>query len=435
MTSMMIRTDAPPIEAAAAPGQTGSSGLIGLEARTETGRHLVRLAERLAPCLAERAAEHDRDASYPYEAIELLQAVGYFSAPVPAALDGMGVLSIYDLALASSRLAQGDASVAIGVNMHTAVVANLARRWNMAAAANNEKRLAFLEAALRPIVYEGQIIASAASEQGQTLTRPATTATRSGDGWIINGRKIFATMSPAATLFYVTVTFVDRDGSEMFGYARVPAGIPGLTINYDWDALGMRASGSHSLTLEDVYIPYYSLPGGFPAGELNSAQLEGYLTAGLLHSAASLGIAEGANAQASAGLRSRVANGLTLSPRDINEAAENSIDLTTMRAIFSRAGNLIDSYYADHPTEDGGFDEVLAVFAEVQAAKTFINEAAVRVVDRALALSGGAGYTSKHPLSRAYRDVRAGAFMHPLGANRAYEFIAQASLGLKPSLR
>ena len=76
-----------------------------------------------------------------------------------------------------------------------------------------------------------------------------------------------------------------------------------------------------------------------------------------------------------------------------------------------------------------------ALFAEVQSAKTFVNEAAVRVVDRALALSGGAGYMSRHPLSRAYRDVRAGAFMHPLGANRAYEFIGRIALGAEAGLR
>jgi hypothetical protein len=61
------------------------------------------------------------------------------------------------------------------------------------------------------------------------------------------------------------------------------------------------------------------------------------------------------------------------------------------------------------------------LFAEAQAAKAFVNDAAARIVDRALALSGGAGYLSGSPLARAYRDVKAGSFMHPLGANRAYE--------------
>ena len=53
---------------------------------------------------------------------------------------------------------------------------------------------------------------------------------------------------------------------------------------------------------------------------------------------------------------------------------------------------------------------------------------AVRIVDRALALSGGAGYLNGSPLARAYRDVRATAFMHPLGANRAYAFLGQLEL-------
>ena len=69
------------------------------------------------------------------------------------------------------------------------------------------------------------------------------------------------------------------------------------------------------------------------------------------------------------------------------------------------------------------------MFAEAQAAKAFVNEAALRVVDRALALSGGAGYLNGSPLARAYRDVRAGAFMHPLGANRAYELVGDVPSG------
>jgi alkylation response protein AidB-like acyl-CoA dehydrogenase len=55
-------------------------------------------------------------------------------------------------------------------------------------------------------------------------------------------------------------------------------------------------------------------------------------------------------------------------------------------------------------------------------------------IDRALALSGGAGYLNGHPLARAYRDVRAGDFMHPLGANRAYDFLGDVALGREPVL-
>ena len=69
--------------------------------------------------------------------------------------------------------------------------------------------------------------------------------------------------------------------------------------------------------------------------------------------------------------------------------------------------------------------------ADVQAAKAFVGDGAVHVVDRALALSGGAGYLTRSPLSKAYRDARAAAFMHPFGSNRALDLIARTALGLE----
>jgi len=104
--------------------------------------------------------------------------------------------------------------------------------------------------------------------------------------------------------------------------------------------------------------------------------------------------------------------------------AENAIELGACRAILARAASLIDA----------GAAEPTALFTEAQAAKAFLNETAPRIVDRAMALSGGAGYLNGHPLARAYRDVRAGGFMHPLGANRALEVIGDVALGREPAL-
>ena len=101
------------------------------------------------------------------------------------------------------------------------------------------------------------------------------------------------------------------------------------------------------------------------------------------------------------------------------QVADNAIDLAAARAALSRAAARID----------GAADDVEALFAESQAAKAFVNEAAGRVVERALALSGGAGYVNGSPLARAYRDVMAGTFMHPLGANRAYDYLTSVALG------
>jgi alkylation response protein AidB-like acyl-CoA dehydrogenase len=82
---------------------------------------------------------------------------------------------------------------------------------------------------------------------------------------------------------------------------------------------------------------------------------------------------------------------------------------------------------------DVDLSETQTVFGEVQAAKSFMADAALRVVDRSLALSGGAGYRSEHPLSQAWRDVRATAFMYPLGANRVDAFLARTALGRPPT--
>jgi alkylation response protein AidB-like acyl-CoA dehydrogenase len=401
---------------------------IELTATTEPGAHLIALAEQLSTDLATRAAAHDLDGSYAFEGVEALQSAGYFAAPIPAEHGGLGVTSVHDLVVAASRLARGDASLTIGVNMHMTIVRNIVRRWELAVATGNERRVASFGRTLESIAYGGTVIASAVSEPRQDLTRPATTATRTETGWRIDGHKIFCTMAPAATVLYTGVTFTGEDGAERYGYARVPADTPGVKINDDWDALGMRASGSHSVTFDGAEIAESELRGGFPVGNA-LPYIETNLTAGLFHAAASLGIAEAAHASTIASIARR--NGSFNDGRGSTLIAESAVDLSTTRATLARAALLVDDYYATALDADV---RAVELFAEVQAAKTHANEASTRVVDRALALSGGAGYMNASPLSRAYRDVRAGAFMHPLGANRAYELLAQVSLGREPAL-
>ena len=107
--------------------------------------------------------------------------------------------------------------------------------------------------------------------------------------------------------------------------------------------------------------------------------------------------------------------------------AENTVELSAARATLSRAAALLDA-------NDGPDADAVALVGEAQAAKAFVGRVAEQVVGRALELSGGAGYLNGHPLARAYRDVKAGSFMHPLGANRAYDLIADLALGREPEL-
>jgi alkylation response protein AidB-like acyl-CoA dehydrogenase len=397
---------------------------IELTAHTSAGARLVATAEELSTELAARAAEHDREGTYPFEAIDALKGAGYFAAPIPIHLGGLGVSSAHDLVVASSRLARGDASVAIGVNMHLVAVHNMERRRQVAVAAGVERRARGFASSLQQIAHDGVVLAAAISERGQDLTRPGTVATRTDSGWRIDGRKIFCTMSPAATHVYVAVGYADNEGIDRYAYAMVPITARGVVVHDDWDALGMRASGSNSISLRGVELPESGVRGGFRAGD-PVPYMERNLLAGLFHAAASLGIAESADAIARRGIAGRI-NG---DARPRMQLADNAVDFAAARGVLSRAAALIDQHRAANPQSDGTAEELGALFAEGQAAKAFINDAAARIVDRALALSGGAGYLNGSPLARAYRDVKAGSFMHPLGANRAYEYLAHVALG------
>jgi len=402
---------------------------IELSPKTEAGAQLVALAEALAEEIAPRAAAHDRDASFPFESFDALKRSGYFSAPVPVDLGGLGVTSVHDVLVASSRLARGDASLTLGANMHFVFVLNVVRRWQVAAAAGDERRSDGFGRTLEQIAREGIVFASAVSEPGQDLTRPSTTATRSNGGWTISGRKIFSTMSPAADVLYTAVTYTDDRGRERYGYAMVPRETSGVVVHDDWDALGMRASGSHSVTFDDVRLPSAALRGGFVVGDA-AEYIDRNLTAGLFHAGAALGIAEAAHSAAAQGLARRA----DLDPHGQMLAAQNVVDLAAARAIVSRAAALIDEHHEAHPDAIGTAEQLRALFVEAQAAKAFLGGAAAAIVDRALALSGGAGYLNGSPLARAYRDVRALPFMHPLGANRAYAYLGEVAAGRDPAL-
>ena len=176
----------------------------------------------------------------------------------------------------------------------------------------------------------------------------------------------------------------------------------------------MRASGSHSVTFAGVELPGAAIRGGFVAGDAE-AYMDRNLVAGLFHASASLGIAEAAVESATRALAKRRPGRAHADPgrRERDRARCGTRHAVARGGARGRTATI----------------DLVTLFAQTQAAKAFVNEASARIVDRALAASGGAGYLNGHPLARAYRDVRAGSFMHPLGANRAYDFLGDVALG------
>jgi alkylation response protein AidB-like acyl-CoA dehydrogenase len=196
----------------------------------------------------------------------------------------------------------------------------------------------------------------------------------------------------------------------------------------------MRASGSHSVTFDRVRVGSNQLQDAFPFGRPDAAWLERYLTSGLAHASATLGIAEAAHATVTRSDPDRRALRAN-DPRAVMAVADNAIDLAAMRATLAAAADAVDRHRAR--VEDGDVIPVADLsetMTATQRAKAFVDRTGVDVVDRALELSGGAGYLASNPLARAWRDVRAGAFMHPYGANRGYAIIGAVELGQEPRL-
>jgi L-evernosamine nitrososynthase len=91
--------------------------------------------------------------------------------------------------------------------------------------------------------------------------------------------------------------------------------------------------------------------------------------------------------------------------------AEIEIDLSASRAMVERTGTMMDAFFAaQSPTGNLPLQEMHEVMKDFQCTKWFVTRKAIETVDRALTLSGGAGYMSRNSLSRLYRDVRAGPF-------------------------
>ena len=135
---------------------------------------------------------------------------------------------------------------------------------------------------------------SLASEPGTDLLHPLTEATKTEGGWFINGQKSFGTMSPAADLLEITCRVRDPRRGARLAQARVPRASAGLEIKNTWDALGMRASGSHDVILTNCFIADTALVDVGPWGTWTEGFIVGLLamTMGLV--GVFLGMAEAA---------------------------------------------------------------------------------------------------------------------------------------------
>jgi alkylation response protein AidB-like acyl-CoA dehydrogenase len=400
--------------------------------QTPAGERFVKLAEEHAPFVAERADEHDRKATFPFEAFDAFHESGLLRATVPEALGGMGLVSMRDLAIGLGRLARGDSSVAFALNSHLATTWTVARVWREAEAAGIDAP-ASLDLLER--ISRGALIMSCVGEPGTDFRHPLSDLVRVADGWELNGRKAFAPLAPAANLMFVYCRSVDETGAAHSHWALVPKHAPGVQVLDVWDALGLRAAGSEDLVFERVHLADSQVLPPQPWGVEHEAGLVNTLTGIIGLVAALLGIAERAHELALHTAWTRTLppddQPLALRPSAQRSIGESEVDLFTCRALIDRAGTLVDRCV--EPLEVPSMNELRRIHAQFQAAKAEVSRRAVQVVDRALDLCGGSGYLEGHPLSRLYRDVRIGPLLQPYPANEAHDYIGRVVLGVDPA--
>jgi alkylation response protein AidB-like acyl-CoA dehydrogenase len=402
---------------------------------TAPGERLVALAEEHAADFATRAEAHDRDNSFVAENFDAMKVSGILAACAPEQFGGLGVESVHDLMVGISRLARGCPSTAICANMQMIGVMFAARMWRQAVRSSDEAAAAGLAPALTRFGRSEVVRSGAGTESGGTFLLPVVEARPVEGGYLISGRKGFGTNSEIADVISTMVRVRGEDGASYIAGPTIPRGTKGMEVTGNWDALGMRGSGSHDIIFTDCFVPEGSISILGPIGPPSAVALAYIAVANFPLFGANLGIAEAARNyivdMARTRRRKPFDTPVAERPAVQHQIAEIEAGLTAARAVLTRTGAALDARL-ECPDDELNARDMEELEKEIQCTKLIVNRAATEIVDRAMTVSGGSGYLSSSPLSRMCRDVRAGQFMQPYSPLEAYEFIGRVSFGLDP---
>ena len=374
-------------------------------------------SRRLAQGFAARAAEHDRAASHPLENYAALRQEGFYGLNIPQDMGGEGV-GLLGYSLAAEQLAQGCPSTALSFNMHVSIVGPLFESPDVSP--GTKAYLADL------VVKQRKLIAgnfSEPSNSGLLATyKPATLAKRVAGGYRLTGRKAFASMLEAADFCAVLAHPAEAASSAAAILVLVPREVEGRRVEQVWDTLGMRATRSDSLILEDCFVPeqagLYQVDDVLPFIR-NAAN---WLWAS--YTAVYLGVAAAAYDALREMVRQRVPKGysqpLAYHPDVRRRVAEMSVDLEAARLMTYHSAWLSDS---QGPTQQ--------TLAALFRAKYLVGEAVARITRTALTVGGAHALFKTTPIERLFRDGAVGAIQFP-PSDFCLSSVGSLELGLDP---
>jgi alkylation response protein AidB-like acyl-CoA dehydrogenase len=383
---------------------------------TERQQEFVELAAKLADSFAERAPEHDRDNTFPFENYEDMRATGFLRLTLPEELGGLGATQAEAIP-AIERLAQGDAATALAVNMHISPLGQWSAVWRR----TKDPRL---EEFLRAAARDELIWAAVTSEIGSPnlMTDARTTATAVEGGFLINGRKNFGTNTSVATHCSTTARYEDPDHGPRLLLLRADLSDPAVTIHQNWDMMGMRATQSNDVEFTDLFVPSENVVHSLPVGHLDYRVLETVFAWAMpAFGAVYNGIAAGALEWAK---RQVIRRGIAAQPLTMDTIARAEILVEQSRAVLYRHAEEVGSGLLQAQL---GVQEGLARCAFV---KYVCTNNAVEALNTLVEVVGGASYVRKLPFERMWRDAQAGPFM-PFANHAARELIGATSVGVE----
>lgn len=358
-------------------------------------------ARELTQMFAARAAAHDADDTFVAENYAELKRRRFFSAPIPAALGG-GDASYADVCAIVRTLAHGCSATALALAMHMHPLALTIRRWR--------DEQAPVEGALRRIAGEELIIASSG---GSDWLSGSGVAERVEGGLRISGRKRFVSGGPAADLLMTTAVLNDTVMGSTVLHLAVPLRSEGVAIQDTWHTMGMRATGSHDVLLDRVFVADAAVSMRRPAGRWVPFFHRLYAVAFPIIYSVYTGVAEAAREVAV-----REAAKKRDEPTVQMLAGEMETELAGTRAALR---DMLETSMTAAPGAD--------TTNRVMMARTLVARGAIRTVEKAMELVGGASFYRNLGLERLYRDVQ-GARFHPVPEKQQALFSGRLALGL-----
>ncbi len=331
--------------------------------------------------------------------------LGLMAIDIPEEYGGQGG-HFFQSILAVEEMAAVDPSAGVIIDVQNTLVNNAVIRW-----ANNEQKRRYL-----PRLAKDTVASYALSEAGSGSDAFAlsTKAVLQGDRYSLTGRKLWITNAAEAGLFLVFANAKPEDGYKGITCFLVERDFPGFQVGKKEDKLGIRASSTCELILDDCQVPLENVMGEVGKGYKIAIETlnEGRIAIG----AQMLGLARGAMDHAVAYAKERKQFGKTIS-----EFQGVQFDLAQMGVEVEAARLLV---YNAARLRDAG----LPFVTQAAMAKFFASQVAENVASKAIEVFGGVGFTKDYPVEKLYRDAKIGRIYEGT-SNMQRVVIAKAMLG------